>query len=176
MRCKYKILATCLLQCLAHNKPLVLANLFSRMILAGVLFFDNDPSHTQKSVQSHHSGSFLKACSLEHGAVRCSLRKEGMWFCGQRGLENCSGLSPKQHVQILSTKAELWMSVAMQQQDQEFLSISPLLTLRLERTEQEAKWKPIATGTITCAPYIPPEGAFQPFPRDTHCSHGAAFP
>lgn len=175
MRCKYKILATCLLQCLAHNKPSVSANLFSRMILAGVLFFDSDPSCTQRSVQSHHSGSFPKACSLEHRAVRYSLRKEGMGFCGQRGLEHCSGLSPKQHVQILYTKAELWMSVALQQQDQEFVNISPLLTLRLGRAEQEAKWKPIATGMVTCAPCIPPEGAFQPFPRDTHCSHGDAF-
>lgn len=98
-----------------------------------------------------------------------------MGFCGQRGLEHCSGLSPKQHVQILSTKAELWMSVALQQQDQEFLNTSPLLTLRLGRAEQEAKWKPIATGMITYAPCIPPEGAFRPFPRDTHCSHGPAF-
>lgn len=58
----------------------------------------------------------------------------------------------KQHVQILSTKAELWMSVAMQQQDQEFLSISPLLTLRLGRAEQEVKWKPIATGADHLCP------------------------
>lgn len=45
-----------------------------------------------------------------------------------------------------------------------------------ESAEQEAKWKAIAVGRVARAPCIPPAGVSRPFPRDTHRSHGAAFP
>lgn len=48
------------------------------------------------------------------GAVRCSIREEGMGFCGQEGLESHSGLSPRQCAQILATEVELEVSVALQ--------------------------------------------------------------
>lgn len=47
MRSKDKILIACLEQCQAQNKLPVLADLFSRIILVGGLFCDNDPSKSR---------------------------------------------------------------------------------------------------------------------------------
>lgn len=134
MRSKHKILIACLEQCQAHNKPPVWANLFSRIVLVGVLFFDDDPSHTQGSLQSHHSGSFPWGT----GARRRSFRKEIVGICGQRSLETCSGLSQRQLCADSGTEAELEeVLVALRYR---FVNLSTTQ----ERAEQEAKWRPIA--------------------------------
>lgn len=52
--------------------------------------------------QSHGLGSIPR----NPGARRCSFRKERMEFWDQRSLDNCSGLSRRQQVQIWVAEAE----------------------------------------------------------------------
>lgn len=85
--------------------------------------------------QSHSLGSIPR----NPGARRCSFRKERVEFWDQRSLENCSGLSPRQQVQIRGAEAEQEEGIHEFQKN----------TTR-GRAEQETKWKPVAAGRAAC--------------------------
>lgn len=139
--------------------------MFPRIVSVGVLFFDDDPSYTQGSFQSHHSGSF----PWNTGARRCSFRKERAGFCGQRSLETYSGLSQRQPCTDSCTGAEL----------EEVLSGIAIQVHQFKYNQRESRARgQVETNSCLLGGLCPPAfllRSLTPFPRGAHGSHMTPF-